>query len=190
MGIRVERGEGAFAVSAGDRQQRGTISQGSLFCAHHQRILHMPIGGAQRTMQLAPLRDVAVAKVGKQVRYSGFLLAVGFVFVTGISFEFALSVSGAFSRAVSAAVLLPGGGFLAAWWYSGGDTMVRITTGDTPFEGLAAGKREREATGFVNRLIELTSNTSLIVRRKSPSRPAHGQRRNYTTVKSGLMPGA
>ena len=52
--------------------------------------------------------------------------------------------SGAFSGAVLGAVLIMGGLPLVGWWYSGGDTMVRVTTGDTQLEGLLSSDRQRE----------------------------------------------
>ena len=52
--------------------------------------------------------------------------------------------SGAFSGAVLGAVLIMGGLPLVGWWYSGGDTMVRVTTGDTQLEGVLSSDRQRE----------------------------------------------
>ena len=42
------------------------------------------------------------------------------------------------------AVLIMGGLPLVGWWYSGGDTMVRVTTGDTQLEGVLSSDRQRE----------------------------------------------
>ncbi|MFQ6030588.1 MAG: hypothetical protein ACE5Q6_24210 [Dehalococcoidia bacterium] len=133
----------------------GQLPKEGCFVLTDQRILHIPGGAAEPRVQSALLRDVAAAEVEKQSRYMGLLLAAGFVFIIGIPFEVALTVPGAFSGAVSGAVLLLGGSFLAGWWYSGGDTIVRVTTGNTQFEGLVASKRQREASDFVDSLLEL-----------------------------------
>ena len=156
MGIHLQGEEKVRSLLAlGADNNEGKPPKEGILRLTDQRILHMPSGTGAK-LQSAPLRDVAVAEVEKQTRYLGFLLAAGFVLITGVPFEVALAVSGAFSSAVLVVVLLLGGGFLAAWWYSAGDTMVRITTRDTKFEGLVASKREREATDFVNSLLELT----------------------------------
>ena len=52
--------------------------------------------------------------------------------------------SGAFSGAVLGAVLIMGGLPLVGRWYSGRDTMVRVTTGDTQLEGVLSSDGQRE----------------------------------------------
>ena len=156
MGIRLQRGEKVRSLLAlGRDSNEGQPPKEGCFVLTDQRILHIP-GGGQPTVQSAPLRDVAAAGVEKQSRYVGFLLAAGFVFIVGISLLAALSVSGAFSGAVLGAVLLLGGVPLAGWWYSGGATMVRVTTMDTQLEGLVGSKRQREASDFVDSVLKLT----------------------------------
>ena len=156
MGIRLQRGERVRSLLAlgTDNKERQPPKEGC-FVLTDQRIIHIPGGVAEPRMRSAPLRDVAAAEVEKQSRYIGFLLAAGFVFIIGIPFEVALAVSGAFSGALLGAVLLLGGGFLAGWWYSGGDTMVRVKMADTQLEGVVSSDRQREASDFVDSLLEL-----------------------------------
>jgi len=157
VNIRLRRGETAQSVlmfGAGSKWER-TAEEGCLVLTN-QRIFHITGGAAGPRVQSAPLRDVVAAEVEKQSRYAGLLLAAGFVLIIGIPYEVALAVSGAFSGAVLGAVLFMGGLPLAGWWYSGGDTMVRVTTGDTQLEGPVGSKRQKEASDFVDSLLEYT----------------------------------
>ena len=130
VGVRLHRGEKVRSLLAlGTGSDEGQPPKEGCFVLTDQRLLHIPAGAAQSTLQSVPLRDVAAARVEKGSRYLGFLVAAGFAFIIGIPFLAALSLSGAFSGAVLGAVLVTGGLPLAGWWYSGGDTIVRVITG-------------------------------------------------------------
>ena len=157
MRIHLQRGEIVQSLLLlGTNSKEGQPPNESCFVLTDQRILHVADGGAEPGVQSVPLREVAAAEVAKHPRYIGFLLAAGFVFMIGIPFAFALAVYGAFSGAVLGGVLLLGGGFLAVWWYSGGNTMLRVTTRDKQLEGLVGSKRRREADDFVDILLKHT----------------------------------
>ena len=66
------------------------------------------------------------------------------------------AIAGAFQGIVLVPTLLFGGGFFAVWWYSGGETLIRVDLGDTQLEGLVGSKGQREASDFVDSLLELT----------------------------------
>ena len=61
-----------------------------------------------------------------------------------------------YALSILGAVLVLGGVALAGWWYSGGDTIIRVKLGDTQLEGLVGSKEQREASDFVDSLLELT----------------------------------
>ena len=71
------------------------------------------------------------------------------------------------------AVLIMGGLPLVGWWYSGGDTMVRVTTGDTQLEGVLSSDRQREdrcrtalMVGTAKTVLLLEPNTEGVMSRK------------------------
>ena len=152
-GIQLRPGETAQSVlmfGAGKR----TPEEGCLLLTN-QRIFHILGARANAQVRSAPLQDVGTAEVAKQPRYHAFLLAAGYIYVIGISYVVAMSVAGAFQGIVLVPTLLFGGGFLAMWWYSGGDTVIRVELGDTQLEGVTARGQRREAFAFLEQLAEV-----------------------------------
>ena len=155
-GNRLRRGETAqsyLMLVAGSKEQR--TSNESWFVLTNQRLFHIPGAGTEAQIQSASLENVGTAEVAKRPRYHGFLLPAGYFFVIGVSFLIATAVAGAFQGIVLVPTLLLGGGFLAIWWYSGGETVIRVELGDTQLEGLVGSAGQREASDFVDSLLEL-----------------------------------
>ena len=70
--------------------------------------------------------------------------AVQFLSAMGVRFQRGEKVRVVFFRRCIGRSLDYGRVALVGWWYSGGDTMVRVTTGDTQLEGLLSSDRQRE----------------------------------------------
>jgi len=157
VGMRLRRRETAQSVLMFGARSKGerTPEEGCLVLTN-QRIFHILGAGANAQVQSAPLQDAGTAEVAMQPRYPAFLLATGYFFVIGISYLIATAVAGSFQGIVLVPVLLFGGGFLAMWWYSGGDTVIRVELGETQIEVVVASKRQKEASDFVDSLLELT----------------------------------
>ena len=107
-----------------------------------QRMFHMSDPDAEAQIKPVRLLNVDDAVMVRRNRYFGFLLVAGYFLITGISYFIAMAISGAFQWIVLVPTLLLGGGFLAMWWYSGGDTAIRVGLGDTRLEGVI-GRRQQ-----------------------------------------------
>ena len=53
-----------------------------------------------------------------------------------------MAMSGAFQWIVLVPTLLLGGGFLAMWWFSGGDTANLVESGDTQPDGVTGSRQQ------------------------------------------------
>lgn len=155
-GIRLRRGETALAALslADDSIGEGSGKRGCLVLTD-QRMFHISGPGAEAQIKSAPLVDVGDAVLARRHRYLGFLLAAGYFLVIGVSYLIATAVAGAFQGIVLVPTVLLGGGFLAMWWYSGGDTIIRVELGDTQLEGVTGRGQRREASAFLERLTEV-----------------------------------
>ena len=154
-GIRLQRGETAVAALALAQESNSEASANrACLVLSDQRIFYIPDASANPQVQSAPLQDVGNAEIAKQPRYHAFLLPAGYFLVIGISYFIATAIAGAFQGIVLVPTLLLGGGFLAMWCYSGGDTVIRVELGDTQLEGLTGRGQRREGTAFLGHLTE------------------------------------
>ena len=156
-GIHLRRGETALAALTLAEDGTG-VRLGNRGCLvlTDQRIFHISGIGAEAQIKSVALVDVGYAVLAMRHRYLGFLLAASYFLVVGVSFFIATAVAGASQGIVLAPTLLLGGGFLAMWWYSGGQTVIRLDLGDAQLEELVGSKDQKEASGFVASLLELT----------------------------------
>ena len=147
-GIRLRRGE--TAVAALTLAQDGTDGSGNRGCLvlTDQRVFHISGPGAEAQIKSSPLLDVGDAVLARQHRYLGFLVVAGHFIVIGVAWLIATAVAGAFQGIVMVPTLLFGGGFLAMWWYFGGDTVTRVELGHTQLEGVTGRGQRREAFAF------------------------------------------
>ena len=148
-GIRLRRGETALAALTFADDRTG-VQSGSRGCIEltDQRMLHISGPSAEAQIKSAPLQDVGDAVLARRHRYLGFFLAAGYFLVSGAAYLFATAVAGAFHGIVLVPTLLLGGGFLAMWWYSGGETVIRVELGDTQLEGVTGSGQQREVSAY------------------------------------------
>ena len=50
------------------------------------------------------------------------------------------------------------------WWYTGGDTVIRVELGDTQLEGVTGSGQQREASAFLEQLTEVKGKKNLTAR--------------------------
>jgi len=155
LGVRLRRGETALAALtlSGD-SAGGSGNRGSLVLTD-RRLYHISGPGAQTQIKSAPLLDVGDAVMARRNRYIAFLLVAGYFLIIGVSYLIATAMAGAFQGIVLVPTLLLGGGFLVMWWYSGGDTVIRMEFGDTQLEGVTGRGQRRETFAFLEKLTEV-----------------------------------
>lgn len=158
-GIRLRRGETAQAAltlkenSAGE----GPGNQSCLVLTD-QRLFHISSPGAEAQIKSTQLLDIGDATLATRDRYPAFLIAACFFLVIGVAYLTATAVAGSFQGIVLVPTLLFGGGFLAMWWYSGGDPVIRVKLGDAQFESVIAKGHRQEGLTFLERLTEIKGN--------------------------------
>ena len=115
------------------------------------------ISGPDAEAQIKPVRllNVDDAVMARRNRYFGFLLVAGYFLIVGISYFIAMAIAGAFQWIVLVPTLLLGGGFLAMWWYSPGDTDIRVELEDTQLKGMTGRRQQREALTFLEQSTEV-----------------------------------
>ena len=154
-GIRLRRGETAQAAltltenSAGE----GPGNQDCLVLTD-KRLFH--ISGLGDQIKSASLQDITDPELAKKPRYHVFLLPAGYFLVMGFAYFIAVALAGAFQPIVLVPTLLLGGLFIAMWWTSGGDSVIRMKFGDAQLEESVGSEEQKDASNFVDRLFELT----------------------------------
>ena len=158
-GIHLRRGETALAALtlAEDGTSVRLGNRGCLVLTD-QRLFHKSGTGDDAQIKSTPLQNVGDAVLTMRRRYLGFLLAAGYFLFVGFSYLILTAVGGAFQGIVLVPTLILGGGFLAMWWYSGGETVIRVEMGDTQLEGVTGGEQQPEALAFLEQLTMLKEN--------------------------------
>lgn len=156
VGVRLRQGEAALAALtlAVEGASEGSGNQGC-FVLTDQRMFHISGLGAQAQIKSAPLQDVGNAELTKKPRYHVFLLPAGYFLLIGFAYFIATAVAGAFQPIVLVPTLLLGGLFIAMWWYSGGNPVIRVKLGDAQLEVGIDGGQRREGFGFLDQLAKV-----------------------------------
>ena len=155
-GIRLRRDETALAALTLAVEGASKVAGNrGCFVLTDQRMFHISGPSAVGKIKTAPLQDVGDAELAKQPRYHVFLLPAGYFLVIGFAYFIATAIAGAFQPIVLVPTLLLGGGFLALWWYSGGDLVLRMKFGDAQLEGVIDGGLQREGFAFLEQLTEI-----------------------------------
>ena len=155
-GIRLRRGETALAALS--LVEDSTSGNQGAFVLTGQRMFHISGPGSEAQIKSAPLEDIGDSELVTRDRYPAFLIAASFFFVIGAAYLTATAVAGSFQGIVLVPTLLFGGGFLAIWWYSGGDPIIRVKLGDAEFEGAIGRGHRLEDLTFLERLTEIKGN--------------------------------
>ena len=115
------------------------------------------ISGPDAEAQIKPVRllNVDDAVMARRNRHFGFLMVAGYFLIVGISYFIARAIAGAFQWIVLVPTLLLGGGFLVMWWYSPGDTDIRVELEGTQLEGMTGRRQQREALTFLEQSTEV-----------------------------------
>ena len=158
LGIRLRRGETALtALTLAENSSDGRPGKQGCLVLTNQRMFHISGPGPSDKAQVnsALMRDVGDAVLENQPRYHGFLFPAGFFLVIGFAYFIATAVAGAFQPIVLVPTLLLGGGFLALWWYSGGDPVIRVRLGDALLEVLIDEGQRQEGFALLEKLTEV-----------------------------------
>jgi hypothetical protein len=155
-GVRLRRDETALAALTleGNGAGEGPGKQGCLVLTG-QRVFHISGPSANAQVKSALLQDVCDAELVKQPRYHVFLLPAGFFLVIGFAYFIAVTMAGAFQPIVLVPTLLFGGGFIALWWYSRGNPVIRVQFGDTPLEHEIGAGQMADGAAFLDQLAEI-----------------------------------